>query len=85
MVFGPWRTWLGSSLDQIEGWTTVRESYSLASEQGTLPGNEALEHALHGDLHHRRAVRVLVEDVAAPTRSDDGQLVIQWRREISRQ
>ena len=28
--------WLGSSLNQIQGWTTVRESYSHALEQGPL-------------------------------------------------
>ena len=26
--------WLGSSLNQTQGWTTVRESYSRALEQG---------------------------------------------------
>ena len=29
--------WLGSSLNQIQGWTTVPESYSRALEQGSLP------------------------------------------------
>ena len=28
--------WLGSSLKQIQGWTTVGESYSRALEQGPL-------------------------------------------------
>ena len=28
--------WLGPSLNQIQGWTTVRESYSHALEQGPL-------------------------------------------------
>ena len=32
----PTENWLESSLNQIQGWTTVRESYSRASEQGTL-------------------------------------------------
>ena len=32
----PVETWLGSSLTQIQGWTTVRESYSGALEQGPL-------------------------------------------------
>ena len=32
----PIENWLGSSLNQIRGWTTVRESYSRALEQGTL-------------------------------------------------
>ena len=36
----PVETWLGSSLTQIQGWTTVRESYSGALEQGTLPAVE---------------------------------------------
>ena len=32
----PMENWLGSSLNQIQGWTTVRESYSRALEQGPL-------------------------------------------------
>ena len=32
----PRENWLGSSLNQIQGWTTVRESYSRALEQGPL-------------------------------------------------
>ena len=28
--------WTGSSLNQIQGWTTVRESYRRALEQGPL-------------------------------------------------
>ena len=32
----PTDNWLGSSLNQIQGWTTVRESYSRALEQGPL-------------------------------------------------
>ena len=32
----PMENWLGSSLNQILGWTTVRESYSRALEQGPL-------------------------------------------------
>ena len=32
----PTENWLGSSLNQIQGWTTVRESYSRALEQGPL-------------------------------------------------
>ena len=32
----PMENWLGSSLNQIQGWTTVRESYSSALEQGPL-------------------------------------------------
>ena len=32
----PMENWLGSSLNQIQGWTTVRESYSCALEQGPL-------------------------------------------------
>ena len=32
----PMDNWLGSSLNQIQGWTTVRESYSCALEQGPL-------------------------------------------------
>ena len=28
--------WLGSSLNQTQGWTTVQESYSPALEQGPL-------------------------------------------------
>ena len=30
------KNWLGSSLNKIQGWTTVRESYSRALEQGPL-------------------------------------------------
>ena len=33
----PMENWLGLSLNQIQGWTTVRESYSRALEQGPLP------------------------------------------------
>ena len=32
----PMENWCGSSLNQIQGWTTVRESYSRALEQGPL-------------------------------------------------
>ena len=32
----PKENWLSSSLNQIQGWTTVRESYSRALEQGPL-------------------------------------------------
>ena len=32
----PMENWLGSSLNQIQGWTTVRESYSPALEQPPL-------------------------------------------------
>ena len=32
----PMENWLGSSLNQIQGWTTVPESYSRALEQGHL-------------------------------------------------
>ena len=32
----PMENWLGSSLNQIQGWTTVRESYFRALEQGSL-------------------------------------------------
>ena len=35
--------WLGSSLNQIQGWTTVQESYPRALEQGSLGGRELLE------------------------------------------
>ena len=39
----PMENWLGSSLNQIQGWTTVRESYPRALEQGSL--------------HHHQGVR----------------------------
>ena len=32
----PMDIWLGSSLNQIQGWTTVREFYSRALKQGSL-------------------------------------------------
>ena len=32
----PMENWCGSSLNQIQGWTTVRESYSRALEQEPL-------------------------------------------------
>ena len=32
----PMENWLGSSLNQIQGWTAVRETYSRALEQGSL-------------------------------------------------
>ena len=38
----PMENWLGSSMNQIEGWTTVRESYYRALEQGPLPTNDIL-------------------------------------------
>ena len=31
----PTENWLGASLNQIQGWTTVQESYSRALDQGT--------------------------------------------------
>ena len=33
----PMENWLGSSLNHIQGWTTVRVFYSRALEQGYLP------------------------------------------------
>ena len=36
MLFGPWRTGLVFFLNQIQGWTAVREYYSPALEQVTL-------------------------------------------------
>ena len=36
-VVWPTENWLGSSLNQILGWMTVRESYSCALELGPLP------------------------------------------------
>ena len=38
----PMENWLGSSLEQIQGWTTVRESYSRALEPGPLTANVRL-------------------------------------------
>ena len=38
----PTENWLGSSLNPIQGWTTVRESNSRALEQGPLGGGETL-------------------------------------------
>ena len=38
-VVWPIENWLGSSLNQIQGCTTVQESYSRALEQGPLVGN----------------------------------------------
>ena len=35
----PMENWLGSSLNQIQGWTTVQEHYSHALEQGSLVRN----------------------------------------------
>ena len=32
----PMENWLGSSLNHIQGWTTVRDSYSRALQQGSL-------------------------------------------------
>ena len=32
----PMENWIGSSLNHIQGWTTVQESYCLALEQGPL-------------------------------------------------
>ena len=36
MLFGPRENWLDFSLNQIQGWTTVREFYTRALEQGPL-------------------------------------------------
>ena len=36
----PMENWLGSSLNQIQGLTTVQESYSRALEQGSLESRE---------------------------------------------
>ena len=35
----PMENWLGSSLNQIQGWTTVQEPYSRALGQGSLTKN----------------------------------------------
>ena len=43
MLFDPQRTGLDLPLNQIKGWTAVRESYSRASEQGPL-----MPHMQHG-------------------------------------
>ena len=49
----PTENWLGSSMNHIQGWTTVRESYSRALEQGPLVrvrteggGGDSVDHPL---------------------------------------
>ena len=41
----PTENWLGPSLNQIQGWTTVRKSYSRALEQGPLLQREKSDDA----------------------------------------
>ena len=48
----PRENWLGASLNKIQGWTTVRESYSRALKQGRLLFALA-------DGHLRRSIRFL--------------------------
>ena len=47
----PMENWLGSSLNQIQGWTTVRESYSRALEQGPLRRRRRWQEMVR--QHHR--------------------------------
>ena len=67
----PTENWLGSSLNQIQGWTTVRESYSRALEQGPLlfallsSPPLVLLHHLHAHLDDVH-VRLVVVVAAAP-------------------
>ena len=53
--------WLGSSLNQIQGWTAVRESYSRALEQGPLDevdhGAAFVKSGLRFAGFYRRGVR----------------------------
>ena len=57
----PMENWLGSFLNQIQLWTTVRESYSRALEQLSLvkPGLRARQHAQESGVgvDERRADR----------------------------
>ena len=54
-LFDVWPTenWLGSSLNHIQGWTTVRESYSRALEQGPLVSTQHTNER----THFRRNIR----------------------------
>ena len=40
----PMEDWFGSLLNQIQGWTTVRESHSRALEQGPLVNSETFNY-----------------------------------------
>ena len=45
----PMENWLCSSLNQIQGWSIVRESYSCALEKGPLGGRPFVSFAFAGD------------------------------------
>ena len=53
----PIENWLGSSLNQIQGWTTVRESYSRALEQVPLVSTtcDAWTHGWSGSSLHAKS------------------------------
>ena len=52
----PMENWFGSSLNQIQGWTTLRESYSRALEQRplvkTLPALKFKAEKIHDSNKH---------------------------------
>ena len=52
----PIENWLGSSLNQIQVWTTVRGSFSHALEQGTPPLPLPLFSLLHAAVPNKPAV-----------------------------
>ena len=48
----PMENWIGYSLNQIQGWTTVRKSYSRVLEEGSLVwGGGGALFALAGSAH----------------------------------
>ena len=71
----PTENWHGTSLNQIQGWTTVRESYSRALEQGPLlfallsSPPLVLLHHLHAHLDDVHVRLVVVVAATAPRSS----------------
>ena len=62
--------WLGSAVNHIQGWATVRESYSRALGQGFLTGDVhpephvavgVHEHRLHRGRRYRHGVHLELE------------------------
>ena len=76
----PMENWLGSSLNHIQGWTTVRESYSRALEQGpldTTAGRKFLSPLNHLELRlHTRAAGMAAAWDEGPKRDGIGKAML---------